>query len=56
MWDTQERGEVADKVLVGKPTRKRPLVTPKHRWENNITMNHKEMGRKDVDWINPAED
>jgi hypothetical protein len=26
------------KVLVGKPEGKRPLWTPKHRWEDNIKM------------------
>jgi len=24
------------RVLVGKPEQKRPLVRPKHRWEDNI--------------------
>jgi hypothetical protein len=32
------------KKLVGKPERKRPLGTPRHRWENNIKMNHNEIG------------
>jgi hypothetical protein len=26
------------RVLVGKPEGKRPLGKPRHRWENNITM------------------
>ena len=26
------------KVLVGKPEGKRPLVRPRHRWEDNIKM------------------
>jgi len=51
-----KRGAVAYKVLVGKPDRKRPLETPKHRWENNITIDHKEMGWEGVDWIDLAED
>jgi len=25
-------------VLMGKPERKRPLGSPRHRWEDNITM------------------
>ena len=36
-------------VLLGKPERKRPLVRRKGRWEYNIKMDIKEMGR-DVDW------
>jgi hypothetical protein len=32
------------KVLVGKPEGKRPLRTPRHRWENNIQMNLQGMG------------
>jgi hypothetical protein len=56
MWHIQEREEVAYKVLVGKPDRKRPLETPKHRWENNITMDHKETSMEGVDWIELAED
>jgi hypothetical protein len=35
---------------------KRPLGTPKRRWENNIQMDLKEMGWKRVQWINLAED
>jgi hypothetical protein len=32
-----------------------PLGKPRHRWEDNIRMDLKEMG-KDVDWINLAQD
>jgi hypothetical protein len=28
----------ANKLLVGKPKRKRPLSRPRRRWENNIKM------------------
>ena len=31
-------------MLTGKPTEKRPLGKPKHRWENNIKMDRKEIG------------
>jgi len=50
-WDDQikvrhkvHRGQVrnAFKVLVGKPEGKRPLVTPGHRGEDNIKMDHRE--------------
>ena len=34
----------AYRVLVGKPEGKRPLGTPRHRWEDNIKMNLREVG------------
>ena len=34
----------AFKILTGKPTGKRPLGRPKRRWEDNIRMNHEEIG------------
>jgi hypothetical protein len=32
------------RALVGKPEGKRPLGRPRHRWENNIKMNHQGLG------------
>ena len=29
------------KILTDKPTEKKPLGRPRHRWENKITMNFK---------------
>jgi hypothetical protein len=37
-------------ILVGKPEGKIPLGRPRHRWDN-IKMDLKEIGLKDVDWI-----
>jgi hypothetical protein len=34
----------AYRILVGKPEGKRPLGRPKHRWENNIRMDLREIG------------
>ena len=34
----------AFKILTGKPTGKRPLGRPRHRWEDNIRMDLKEIG------------
>jgi hypothetical protein len=34
----------ARSVFVGKPERKRPLVSTKHRWENKTKMDLKEIG------------
>jgi hypothetical protein len=38
--------------MVGIPEDKRPLGTPKHRWDINVKIHCKEMGWKDVDFIN----
>jgi len=32
------------RVLVGKPEGKRPLWRPRHRWEENIKLNLKDVG------------
>ena len=39
-----EEGKSAFKILTGKPTGKRPLGRPRHRWEDNIRMDLKEIG------------
>ena len=36
------------------PDGKRPLVRSRYRWDNNIKMNHSEVGWEGVDWINLA--
>jgi hypothetical protein len=38
-------------VLVGKPKGKRPLGRLRHRWEDGIKMDLKEMGWEGVEWI-----
>jgi len=42
------------KYLVGKPKGKRPLIRPRHRWEDNIRMELKEVGWEGVDWMHLA--
>jgi hypothetical protein len=42
--------------LVGKVVGKQPLVRPGHRWEDNIKMDHREIGMEGVDWIYLAQD
>jgi len=32
------------RILVGKPEGKRPLGRPRRRWEDNIKMDHREVG------------
>ena len=38
------------RVLVGKPEGKRPLGRPRHRWEDNIKMDLREVGCDRRDW------
>jgi hypothetical protein len=42
--------------LVRKAVGKQPLVRPRHRWEDNIKMDHREIGMEAVDWIYLAQD
>ena len=44
------------KVLVGKPEGKRPLGRPRRRWEDNIKMDLREVGRGCGDWMELAQD
>ncbi|KAJ4448620.1 hypothetical protein ANN_00010 [Periplaneta americana] len=46
----------AYRVLVGRPEGKRSLGRPRRRWEDNITMDLREVGYDDRDWINLAQD
>ena len=39
-----------------KPERKRPLGTPRRRWENNIKMDLHDVGCEGMDWIDLAQD
>jgi hypothetical protein len=43
-------------ILVGKPERKRELERTRHRWEDNIRMNVREIGYGGVDWLHLAQD
>ena len=38
-----------------KPERKRPLGTPRRRWEDNIKMDLHEVGCEGIDWIDLAQ-
>jgi len=40
----------------GAPEGKRPLVRPRHRWEDNIKMDLQEVRCGGVDWIMLAQD
>ena len=51
-----EEGRNAFKILTGKPTGKRPLRRPRHRWEDNIRMDLKEIGINTRNWVDSAQD
>jgi hypothetical protein len=39
----------AYRILVGKPEGKRPLGRPRHRWVDDIKMDHREIGLDGMD-------
>jgi hypothetical protein len=47
---------IACRILVGKPEGKRPLGRPRHRWEDNIKMDLREIELGGMDWIDLAQD
>ena len=51
-----EEGRGAHKVLVGKHEGKRPLGRPRRRWEDNIKIDLREVGRGCGYWMELAED
>jgi hypothetical protein len=44
------------RVLMGKPEGKRPLERPRHRWEDGMSMDLREIGWGSVEWIQLAQD
>ena len=48
-------GRIVHRVLVGKPEGKRPLGRPRRRWEDNIKMDLRKVGRVG-DWMELAQD
>ena len=51
-----EEGRSAFRILTGKPTGKRPLGRPRHRWEGNIRMDLEEIGVNAGNWVDSAQD
>jgi len=49
-------GRGAYRVLVGRPEGKRPLGRSRHRWEDNIRMDLREIGWEGVNWIHVVQD
>ena len=46
-----EEGGSAFKILTGKPTGKRPLGSPRRRWEDNIRMDLEEICINVGNWV-----
>jgi len=44
------------RMLVGKPVGRRPLLRPRRRWMDNISMDFQEVGCGYMDWIELAQD
>ena len=51
-----EEGRSGFKILTGKPTGKRSLWRPRHRWEDNIRLDLKEIGISTRNWGDSAQD
>jgi hypothetical protein len=49
-------GSKVYRVLVGKPKGKRPLERLRHRWEDGIRMDLRDIGWGGVEWIYLAQD
>jgi hypothetical protein len=49
-------GRGVHRFLVRKPEGKRPLGRPRRRWENNIKMDHQEVGGSCGYWMELAQD
>jgi hypothetical protein len=43
------------RVLVGRSEGKRPLGRPRHKWENNVKMDLREIGINGLNWIQLAQ-
>jgi hypothetical protein len=44
------------RILVASPQGKGQRGRPSRRWEDNIKMDHREIGRNHMDWIHLAQD
>jgi hypothetical protein len=51
-----EQKRNAYRILVGKPEGKKPLGSHRRRWEDNIKIDLREIGWRDLDWIDLAQE
>jgi hypothetical protein len=49
-------GRCVYRVLIGRPEGKRPLGRPRHRWNDDIKMDLREIGINVVNWIQLTQD
>jgi hypothetical protein len=56
MWHEWERGEKCTGFWSESPRGKIPLERPRHRWEDGIKMDLREIGWGGVEWIQLAQD
>jgi hypothetical protein len=49
-------GRDAYRVLVGRPEGRRPLGRPRRRWEDIIKMDLQDVGWREMNWIDMAQD
>ena len=50
------KGRSALRIVTGTPAGKRPLRRPRHRWEDNIRVDLKEIGINTRNWVDMAQD
>jgi hypothetical protein len=50
------KGRIVYKILVGSPEGKRPLGRRRHRWEDNIKMDLREIRIDGTNWIRLVQD
>jgi hypothetical protein len=53
---THGTDELCKKMWLGKPEGKRPQGRPRHRWEDNIRMDVREIEYKCMEYIHPVQD
>ena len=51
----EEEGRSTFKILSGTPTGKRPLGSPRHRWEDSIRTDLKEIGINMRNWVDSSQ-
>jgi hypothetical protein len=44
------------RILIGSPEVNRPLGRPRHRWEDNVKLDLREIGIDGANWIRVAQD
>jgi hypothetical protein len=50
-----EKTRNVGKKMIRKPAGQRPLGSSMRKWEQNITIDHRETGWESMDWINLAQ-